>query len=222
MAAAVACYRDEGRGLQSLINQMLAQDDLTVAPDALAYLSAHLGGDRQVTRRELEKLCLYMAGPEGGARVELDDVLASIGDSAELTLDDVAYAVAEGDFAGLDRALQRSFREGSNPVAALRAVARHFLRLHQVARQVVQGTSLEDAVKRLRPPIFWKLSARFKRQAGTWSARRLAWSLERGGPGLQRPAGDRPPGACAPGLSSKRREAATPCIPSGPRRGPRE
>jgi DNA polymerase-3 subunit delta len=221
MAAAVACYRDEGRGLQSLINQMLAQDDLTVAPDALAYLSAHLGGDRQVTRRELEKLCLYMAGPEGGARVELDDVLASIGDSAELTLDDVAYAVAEGDFAELDRALQRSFREGSNPVAALRAVARHFLRLHQVARQVVQGTSLEDAVKRLRPPIFWKLSARFKRQAGTWSARRLDRRAG-GGPGLQRPAGDRPPGACAPGLSSKRREAATPCIPSGPRRGPRE
>jgi DNA polymerase-3 subunit delta len=177
--AAVACYRDEGRGLQSLITQMLAQDDLTAAPDALAYLSAHLGGDRQVTRRELEKLGLYMAGPGGRGRVELDDVLASIGDSAELTLDDVAYAVADGDFAGLDRALQRSFREGSNPVAALRAVARHFLRLHQVARQAVQGTPLEDAVKRLRPPVFWKLSGRFRRQAGAWSARRLAWSLER-------------------------------------------
>ena len=177
--AALACYRDEGRGLQSLITQMLAQDDLTVAPDALAYLSAHLGGDRQVTRRELEKLSLYMAGPDGRRRVELDDVLASIGDSAELTLDDVAYAVADGDFAGLDRALQRSFREGSNPVAALRAVARHFLRLHQVARQVVQGTALDDAVKQLRPPVFWKLSGRFKRQAGAWSGQRLAWSLER-------------------------------------------
>jgi DNA polymerase-3 subunit delta len=174
--AAVACYRDEGRGLRDLIARTLEGDGLTVAPDALGYLSAHLGGDRQVTRRELEKLSLYVAG---SGRIELDDVLASIGDSAELTLDDVAYAVGGGDPAGLDRALQRAFREGTNPVAPLRAVARHFLRLHQVACLAADGMALEDAIKRLRPPVFWKLSRRFKGQAGAWSARRLAWALER-------------------------------------------
>ena len=41
------------------------------APDAVAYLESHLGGDRGVTRAEIAKLALYLAdrpGPAGGAR----------------------------------------------------------------------------------------------------------------------------------------------------------
>ena len=180
--AAVPCYRDDERALSALVTTFLGEQGLRAAPDAMAYLTAHLGGDRQVTRRELEKLALYLATAGSGdqmaaGEVGLNDVVACIGDSAELTLEDVALSTADGDLAGLDRALQRCFREGASPIAPLRAVSRHFLRLHYIAGLTADGTPIEAAMKRLRPPVFWKASGRFKAQARRWTGRPLARAL---------------------------------------------
>jgi DNA polymerase-3 subunit delta len=164
LGAAIACYRDDQRSLSAVITGMLAENGLKTTPDAMAYLSANLGGDRQLTRRELEKLILYK-GRSGGA-VELEDAVACVGDSAAMTLDDLAFAVAGGDLAALERALTRSFESGSNPVTVLRAVARHFQRLHMACGSMAAGVSPNDAVKRLRPPVFWKLAERFT--LGNW------------------------------------------------------
>jgi DNA polymerase-3 subunit delta len=187
--AALACYRDDERSLPALIRETLGSFGLEATPDALAYLGANLGGDRQLSRRELEKLALYMgahnkgAHNEGadnkGARVELRDAQACVGDSAALSLEDLAFAVAGGEPAGAERALQRSLQEGGQPVRALGAVARHFQRLHLVRGLTGRGESLDGAVKGLRPPVFWKRAESFKAQATAWPPGALARALER-------------------------------------------
>ena len=175
-AAALACYRDEGAALAGMIRATLGEQGLETSPDALTYLTANLGGDRQLTRRELEKLALYM-GPDA-KRVELEDAETCVGDSSLLVFEDLAHAVAEGDLAGLERRLSRSTQEGGSPVALLRIIARHFQRLHLVAGHQARGEPLGDAIKRLRPPVFWKTRERFERQCRSWSAPRLAVALE--------------------------------------------
>ena len=177
LGAALPCYRDDQRSLSAVITEMLAENGLKATPDAMGYLTANLGGDRQLTRRELEKLILYK-GRAGGA-VELDDAAACIGDSAAITLDDLAFAVGDGDPVGLERALTRSFDAGGNPVSVLRAVARHFQRLHMASGSMAAGVSPNDAVKRLRPPVFWKLAERFTSQCDSWPPRQLAQALSR-------------------------------------------
>ena len=185
--AALACYRDDERSLPALIREILGGFGLEVTPDALAYLGANLGGDRQLSRRELEKLALYK-GVQGkgaqnkgveGARVELRDAQACVGDSAALSLEDLAFAVAGGEPAGAERALQRSLQEGGQPVRALGAVARHFQRLHLVRGLTGRGETLDGAVKGLRPPVFWKRAESFKAQATAWPPGALARALER-------------------------------------------
>ena len=175
--AALACYRDDERSLPALIRETLGGFGLEATPDALAYLGANLGGDRQLSRRELEKLALYK-GAEG-ARVELRDAQACVGDSAALSLEDLAFAVAGGEPAGAERALQRSLQEGGQPVRALGAVARHFQRLHLVRGLTGRGETLDGAVKGLRPPVFWKRAESFKAQATAWPPGALARALER-------------------------------------------
>ena len=185
--AALACYRDDERSLPALIRETLGGFGLEATPDALAYLGANLGGDRQLSRRELEKLALYKGahnkgadnkGAEG-ARVELRDAQACVGDSAALSLEDLAFAVAGGQPAGAERALQRSLQEGGQPVRALGAVARHFQRLHLVRGLTGRGETLDGAVKGLRPPVFWKRAESFKAQATAWPPGALARALER-------------------------------------------
>jgi DNA polymerase-3 subunit delta len=175
--AALACYRDDARSLGTVIRETLREFGHEATPDALAYLSAYLGGDRQLSRRELEKLALYK-GQESGP-IELGDAQACVGDSAALSLDDLAFAVAGGAAAAAERALARSLQEGVQPVRVLRAVSRHFQRLHLVAGLVDGGLPLDDAVKRLRPPLFWKLAPAFRSQAAAWSLKSLARALGR-------------------------------------------
>ncbi len=175
--AALGCYRDDRRSLAAVITAALLDHGLKASPDAMAYLVANLGGDRQLTRRELEKLVLYK-GPSAGT-VELADAIACVGDTAAITLDDLAFAIGGGDLTELERALLRSLEAGSSPVAALRATARHFQRLHLASGAIAQGLTPSDAVKRLRPPVFWKLADRFMVQCQSWSPRRLAKALAR-------------------------------------------
>ncbi len=175
--AALACYRDDARSLGTVIRETLREFGHEATPDALAHLSVTLGGDRQLSRRELEKLALYK-GAESGP-IELADAQACVGDSAALSLDDLAYAVAGGAAAEAERALARSLQEGVQPVSALRAVSRHFQRLHLVAGLVDGGLPLDDAVKRLRPSLFWKLAPAFRTQVAAWSLRSLGRALGR-------------------------------------------
>jgi len=175
-AAAIGCYPDSARDLAAVIREACAAHRIAISRDALDFLVGHLGGDRLLTRAELEKLMLY-AGD--GGRVELDDARAVIADSAALSLDGALLAAAEGDAAALDRALARVFQEGESPVTVIRALLRHLQRLHLLATRVAAGASIEDAIRAARPPIFFKEQDSWRRQLQRWSEKRLRAALDR-------------------------------------------
>ncbi len=174
-AAAVACYRDDGRGLVRTIEETLEKYGLSASRDALFYLEQNLGGDRLITRQELEKLALYLGDER--STVALSDARACIGDAAELGLEDLALAVADGDFAEVERTSSRCFAEGTNPVQVLRATQRHLQRLHLVAACLAAGEGVDTALRRLRPPVFWRVKDRFEKQARVWRPSALAWAM---------------------------------------------
>lgn len=174
-AAAIACYGDGRREIEELAREVLGARGIAVSGEALAYLAGHLGGDRRLSRGELEKLALFV-GDKG--KVDLAAATQSVGDSAQLTVEDVVLAAAEGDAPALERALERAFQEGEMPVSVLRALMRHFQRLHLAQARIDSGMSEDEAMRSLRPPLFFKLQERFKRQLRLWPERRAAQALE--------------------------------------------
>lgn len=173
-AAALPCYGDEGAALHQVIREELKAASLTPDSDALDYLLTHLGGDRRLTRNELRKLVIYMGGP---GTVSLADVMAVMGDSASLTLDDLVFATADGQMSAALSALDRLLAEGNNPVAILRALARHWQRLHLAQGLVAQGQAVDQAMRALKPPVFYKFTDRFRAQISRWSIERLNRAL---------------------------------------------
>jgi DNA polymerase-3 subunit delta len=170
-AVAIACYLDGPREIETLVREVARTHRLTVAPDAVAYLVSSLGGDRALSRQELEKLALY-AGD--GGTVSFDDAAALVGDSADLSLDDAILAAAEGNPGGCERALGRALAEGESPIRVLRAAQRHFTLLHRTAARIDDGASADEAIAAMRPPLFFKLKESFKRQLRLWPPRRAA------------------------------------------------
>ncbi|MHA1599972.1 MAG: DNA polymerase III subunit delta [Alphaproteobacteria bacterium] len=183
---AIACYHDDARSLPAVITELLRAQGLSASAEAKAYLVDYLGGDRQLTQREIEKLALYVGAqhPDGGAGetprvVDLSAAQACIGDSAVISLDDLAYAVGDGDLAAVERAYMRGLQEGAPPIRALRAVSRHFENMHLVAGLVARGQPPDTAVKALRRPIFWRYAGRFRSQASAWPTSALGQAIGR-------------------------------------------
>jgi DNA polymerase III subunit delta len=175
-ALAVPCYPDEGASLDGVIAQVLKPHNVAISAEARAYLRYQLGPDRLLARSEVEKLAIH-AGT--GGTVDVEDVQAIVGDSAEVSLDDAVYAALSGQQAELDRALERSYGDGAHPVAIIRAAARHLDRLLEVKTRIERGQSIDDVVGGLRPPIFFKRVAAFKLQVLNWAGQNLRAALLR-------------------------------------------
>lgn len=179
-AASIACYADDMRSLPDVIRNTLGQHGLQVDRDAMSLLMQTLGSDRSVTRGELEKLALYMSGPDGdGAKqVTEADVRATMGDTAASAVDDVVYATASGDTAKLETSLTQVMADGTNAVALVRATERHFQKLHWARGQMRGGMNADQATKSLRPPIIFKRADAFRAQLGTWPESKLTRAFE--------------------------------------------
>ena len=173
-AVAIPCYGDEGRDLQGLVREMLTEAGMSAAPDALSLLVSNLGGDRMITRREMEKLILYVGEPR---TVTAADVAACIDDTTFGAADAVAVAAASGRLEELDGALEKTWSDGQNPVSVLRSVSRHFLRLHFAVGLVASGMAVDRAMSSLKPPVFFKIADAFRRQISIWDRRRLSEAL---------------------------------------------
>jgi DNA polymerase-3 subunit delta len=174
-AAAIQCYPDSVRDLGDVVRDALRADGLSIAPDALAETVARLGSDRGVTRRELEKLVLYMHGQK---QVTLEDVRAVMGDEAEARSESACDAAGSGDLAKLDRELERLWVSDTQPAQVIRSAMGHFQKLLQARESVARGTSMDDVMKRLRPPVHFSRSAAFKAQASRWNSDKLGEALD--------------------------------------------
>ncbi len=174
-AAAIQCYPDSVRDLGDVVRDALRAEGLSIAPDALAETVARLGSDRGVTRRELEKLVLYMHGQK---QVTLEDVRAVMGDEAEARSESACDAAGSGDLARLDRELERLWVSDTQPAQVIRSAMGHFQKLLQARESVARGTSMDDVMKRLRPPVHFSRSAAFKAQASRWNSDKLGEALD--------------------------------------------
>src|SRR6201985_2316736 len=148
-AAAVQCYPDSVRDLADVVRDALRAEGLSIAPDALEDAVSRLGSDRGVTRRELEKLLLYMHGQK---QVVLEDVRAVMGDEAEARSESACDAAGSGDLSKLDRELERLWASDTPPGQVLRSAMGHFQKLVQAREGAARGESIDMVMKRLRPP----------------------------------------------------------------------
>ncbi len=183
-AALIACYEDNKSDLQNLIFEVMGRFGLKLNPDATAYLQQNLGGDRMVSRGELEKLALYMGqdgdrqNPVGPEFITLEDVRACIGDSGALTLDMIATATTGGDLKTLDETLFKAFNRGENAIPILRSLARRLQKLHLVRGSMDKGLSAELAIRKVVYSPYSPEKKSIMAQLGKWSTLKLSSALE--------------------------------------------
>mgnify|MGYP003362902942 FL=1 len=176
LCGVIGCYPEEGRALEGAIRQMLSAQNVGIDPDALGWMVERAGPDRAATRSEVEKLALFAGA---GGRLGLEDVRACVGDAAGVSLEDAAFAAMAGDRKAADAAAERALTtDGSSPIALARALLSHIHRLRRARIAIDSGMSRADAMRQLRPPVFFKRTDSFTQALGHWSAAALLRAAE--------------------------------------------
>ncbi|MQV99643.1 DNA polymerase III subunit delta [Sinorhizobium medicae] len=124
--ASIACYSDDARGLQALIDKELSDAGLRISPAGRERLMDALGGDRMASRNELRKLALYCLGKD---MVDEVDVLGIVGDASAISVDDAVDAVLKGDPDALLHAMKKITTSKTPPFLVLQACLRQFQQL---------------------------------------------------------------------------------------------
>ncbi|MBN9045122.1 MAG: DNA polymerase III subunit delta [Rhizobiales bacterium] len=174
---ALPCYTDDARGIDGVIDDVLAEWKMQITLDARQLLRQSLGGDRLATRGELEKLCLYARGKE---RIEIGDVRDAVGDAAALSLDEVVDAVLTGDLPRFETAFDRVVKSGTAPFLVLNAAMRQFQQI-QMLRHIAdtERKSASMVVAGARPPVFFNRRKLIETAVTRWTGDGLSRALDR-------------------------------------------
>ena len=176
-AAAIACYPETGRNLQDTIRDLLSAQGVGVEPETLRWLADTLEGDRANVRMEALKLALLIGA---GGRLDLQTARMCVGDHAGVSADDSLLAATRGDGIAADAGAELALAEGLNAIALLRMALGHLQRLHQARLRMDGGAAAADAVRALRPPVFFKAVASTTASLALWPTELLARALEDG------------------------------------------
>lgn len=148
-ALAVPCYGDAARDLVGIIDEMVLSAGKTIDRASRDQLAGLLGGDRQTSRREIEKLLLYVGAETAISEAHIEAV---VGDTAQREQAVLIDAVFSGKLPTLDLAQAKLAGEGLDAGVMLGAVLRHTLTLLKARQGVDAGRSARDMVAAMRLP----------------------------------------------------------------------
>lgn len=164
--AALPCYTDDAKSLAALIRKELsaASGIQQITPDAMAYMTSHLGGDRGITRGFLTKIALYV---DDKKIIELEDVEKCLPDTGAADTDDFLYSLTAGHIQQTMMALDRLLYDNAEPNMLLRLLDGHFKKL---LTAVVEGQL---------PRLFWKVAEKFNQAIKIWAESEITSVLVR-------------------------------------------
>lgn len=159
--ACIACYQDDARALNALIDNELSSANLRITPAARELLLESIGGDRIASRNEVRKLILYCLNE---TVIDEHHVFDIVGDASAISTDEVVDAVLNGDPDAFLHAIQKVVASKTAVFLVLQSCMKQFQQLevmrlemeerqHQVA-QVMQ--TLGRGIHFKRKPVIEK------------------------------------------------------------------
>lgn len=176
LGRALPCYPDSDEAIQTLIKETFNLHAIRYDADVVTTLCEILGNDREITRRELEKLCLYAAASKTLTR---DDVLMLCADNGMMVIDAIVDATGSGHAEKLELALNRAMTSAVDPQRLLAVCTMHFAGLRRWRAEVDAGKSPRAVLDGQRPKPHFSRMSTLEQQLRLWSDGALAAATER-------------------------------------------
>ena len=164
----LACYDDDIKALSSLIERFQKEHNITFDSNVKSFLLNNLSNDRMVIKNELEKILLSLS--EEDRRVDIEKLRYILHDSAHTDFQQINNSILFGNIEKGSKSLEKLFNLGTNPIAILKSFNNYIMRIRLTQVELSKGKQFDEAIKVLKPPVFWKEKSDFKRHCLIWPA----------------------------------------------------
>lgn len=169
-------FADDTKSLNTLVAQFFQEQSVSISAEARTYLGSILGNDREITRRELEKLANFASEHK---TLNLNDIESLCGDNSMIALDRLLDAIGLGNAMELEISLDRAYNSGLDSQVILLMTARHFNMLRTLRAKMNEGSSANAALASYYPkPHFTRLKL-VERQISQWKEKSIANAAKR-------------------------------------------
>ena len=162
----LACYDDDIKVLSSLLEKFQKEHNITFDSDVKSFLLNNLSNDRMVIKNELEKILLSLSKDD--RKVDIEKLRYILHDSAHADFQQINSSILFGNIEIGSKSLEKLFNLGTNPVAILKSFNNYIMRIRLTQVELAKGKQFDEAIKVLRPPVFWKEKTDFKRHCLMW------------------------------------------------------
>ncbi len=167
----IACYDDDIKINMQTIENFSKTNSIKLNRDVKEYLVQVLGVDRMININELEKIVLFCNDKTEAP--DLNDIKELLNDTSSNTFQIMNDAIMFGETSKSSKIIYKLISEGINPISIIRSLSVHLKRVKSVNIEIKKGKNFEDAIQKLRPPVFWKDKNNFRSHCMKWNLRRL-------------------------------------------------
>jgi DNA polymerase-3 subunit delta len=174
--AAIGCHGEDSASITAVLRQQFNSAGYEIDAEALALIAARSDFSALIARSEAEKLMSYA----GSARkITLDDVEACLADQQSAGFQEIVDAALEGNGRESLLAFERLMASEQNVTPVLVVLSSSLQRLQVLRSALDSGASISQAIKDLRPPVFFKQQNALAAQVRAWPLDALKSYLKR-------------------------------------------
>jgi len=173
--ACMPCYELSLSDFEREIGSFFTHHHKEISSELRRNLASFFHTSPDTMKEELNKILTYVGLNKVISMSDIKDVISSL-KTAESN--DLIYSFLDKNKKKTSRALQ-SLDKTISPISIMRSLASSLERLYQVKRAINTGSTLEQGIKTLLPPLFFSDQALFKKRASLWSQEELEVSLKK-------------------------------------------
>ncbi|UJW75458.1 DNA polymerase III subunit delta [Rhizobium sp. SL42] len=175
--ACVACYQDDARALNALIDSELSSANLRITPAARELLLESIGGDRIASRNEVRKLILYCLNEPV---IDEHHVLDIVGDASAISTDEVVDAVLNGDADAFLHAIQKVVASKTAVFLVLQSCMKQFQQLEVMRLEMEERQQqVAQVMQTLGRGIHFKRKPVIEKSLRNWNSQDLGREASR-------------------------------------------
>ncbi|WP_159952802.1 DNA polymerase III subunit delta [Rhizobium sp. 18065] len=175
--ACVACYQDDARALNALVDNELSSANLRITPAARELLLESIGGDRIASRNEVRKLILYCLNEPV---IDEHHVLDIVGDASAISTDEVVDAVLYGDPDAFLHAIQKVVASKTAVFLVLQSCMKQFQQLEVMRLEMEERQQqVAQVMQTLGRGIHFKRKPVIEKTLRNWNSQDLGREASR-------------------------------------------
>ena len=164
---AVACYADNEVGIRKMIlNKLKNYSGLT--PQIINLVTENSNLDRVKLNNELDKIVTYFQNK----KIDYDKLEALLDIKSNDDFNNLKDEALMGNKLKTNKLLSNTIIDNEKNIFYLSLINQRLIKMKEVM-SMSKGTNLEDAINKIKPPVFWKDKPNFVTQTKKWNEKKI-------------------------------------------------